>query len=1302
MRNRLFLYVLLNLVLLVPALGGAHLATSRVASKKSLPLGAHTALQMKTPLTSRYLPDRIVVKLQTPGIARKGSREFGVLGVDAFVKKYGVLSIDQLFPFSKTPRKPGEVDLTSCYVMRFASPLDAFRVAEEISQLPEVVYAEPLFLYRVDDVTSCTPNDSSRGLQWYLDRILADTAFCISTGDTSVVIGIVDTGVQLDHPDLAANIWHNSGEMGLDSLGRDKRFNGIDDDGDGYVDDWQGWDFGGADFNNPIGDNDPSPKSTLNGHGTHVAGVASAVTNNSRGISGIGYNCRIMAIKTTSDNDTRPDGPYIVFGFDGIVFAADHGAKIINCSWGGAGASQFEQDVINYATQEGSLVVAAAGNGASSEPNYPSSYDNVLSVAATSLNDKKSTYSNYGSTIDVSAPGGEAVNSPTISIYSTDYPSTYGIEAGTSFSSPLTAGLAALVATKFPGYSPVQIGEQVRVTADSIDAPNPFYIKQLGKGRINALRALTESWPSVRLVSFTTSDSLYGNNDGSLEANEEFTLSATLLNYLAPTSGAAMVTLTSTDTNVQILSGQFAVGAIGTMQSANNSTSPFLVKVAAHPAQGALAKFMLLVDDGNYHDFQAFSILVNPTFGTHDANNVHVTLTNIGGIGFNDFPNNTQGVGFSFGGLNQLFEGGVLMGYSATNIVDNVRNDNNLEDADFASSQIFSLRSPGTVSNQDGGTSFSDSGAASANRIGLQVALHSYEFTSPADSNYMILRLDIKNISGASFANFYAGLFLDWDIQPDYSRNMTTFDPTYDLGYAWNTSVSNSVYCGVRALDGTASYRGLINNLDIDLSRSGKWSWISGGVVTVDSVEDIHFAMSSGPYTIQNGGIQTVGFALLGGTNLTNLEASSNAAAAQWDYIKNGNGRPQTVELIQPLKGQNVLEDTVTLQWSSAVGAVKYQVEVAPDTSFSQLMFNDTLTTLQTSHIFPNIDSTYFWRVIAFNGTGQTSISEAREFSVGTPLHINIPILQNPVLSPYADLIVTTTVPFLSTPTMTVSVGSGPADTIPLSTIAPQVYKGSIQFTASGNVDVRIYAKRLSGTDVTGERQFAVGLLKRGIGGSVTSTDRNAVVSAPAEALGEDTYFTVLRDYTPTSRTVNIGDPYIFGPARTFSRPLVVNLRFLPDAVSPGKERFLHIYRSSGNGWQPVETWIDTRNHMLTSSVTTLGTFSVGYDEHFSSKLMPTSYRLYQNYPNPFNPQTKIDFDLPEAGTVHLTVFNVLGQEVIRLLDGDRTFGNFETVWNGKNAAGNEVSSGVYFYRLEVMNGPNVKYTSTQKMVLVR
>ncbi len=1305
MMKRFLSVTVLGFFVLSIAFGaGHHSSVSPVVNKKPSPASLRN-IKLKTPQNSRYLPDRVIVKFEPSVHPSKLLNMFGVMSVDAYAQRYGVQSVEPMFPHSKPPKKAGDVDLSKFYLMKFSASRDAFKVAGELSQLPEVQYAEPVFKYRVSgDATLCTPNDSSRSLQWNLNNIFADSAFCISQGDTSVSIAIVDIGVQVNHPDLAANIWHNSGEMGLDSLGRDKRFNGVDDDGDGYVDDWQGWDFGGADYNNPVGDNDPSPTTTYLTHGTHVAGIASAVTNNHIGISGIGYNTKIMAIKTTSDNDYLDveggsQGPFVIFGDQGIVFAADHGAKIINCSWGGPGFSQAEQDIINYATQQGSLVVAAAGNDHTGNPNYPAAYDNVISVAAVNYLDHVTAYSNYGTTVDLAAPGGD---SPGLAIYSTLYPSTYGLEAGTSMASPLVAGLAGLVAAKFPSYSPLQIGEQVRVTCDNIDGKNPYYVQQIGKGRINAVRALTESWPSVRMVSFVASDSGYGNNDGSIEPNEKFTITTNLINYLQPTSPSALVTLTSSDTNVVILTSQYSLGVLNTLSTTNNYASPFVVQAKSHPAQSDLVKFTILIDDGNYHDFQSFFVLINPTFATHNINNVGVTLTNNGRIGFNDFPNNSQGVGFTYGGLNQLFEGGVLMGYSATNLVDCVRNDNGVQDADFVSSQIYSLRTPGIVSNQDGNTVFSDSGAVAPNTVGVQVGIRSYAFTSPADSNYVILRYDIDNISGADFSNFYAGLFLDWDIQPNYATNQTSFDPLRDLGFAWSPGVSNSVYCGARALNGASGFHGLINNAAIDLSRSGKWSWLSGGIVTIDSIGDIHFAISSGPYTIPNGGTQTVGFALYGGKSLADLQTSADASFNQWNYIKNYSGNPQSPQLIFPVSGQSNLGDTLLLRWSSAVGAVKYRVQVSTDSAFNHLVVDDSLVLTQLSVIFPAADSTYFWRVLSIGNTGLVSYSSVGKFSVGNPLEISIPILQNPVLSQYADFIVTTTVPFLTVPTMTIAVAGGIPDTVSLTQIASQVYKGSFQFQSSGNVDVRVYAKRSNGMDVTGERIFVVGLMKKGESGMLYANDKGASLGIPANGLTENTYFTILKNDPVAAKNAPMNEAYTFGPAQSFSKPLTVTLQYPDHAAPEGKERFLHMYRSTGSAWAPIETWVNTKDHSLIASVTALGTFAVGYDDQFASKFVPTAYVLRPNYPNPFNPQTRIQFDLPEAGTVHLRIFNVLGQQVAQLVNEDRTFGTFEEVWNGKNNNGQSVASGIYFYQLEVVNGSVTKYLNTQKMVLMK
>ncbi|MFI5252428.1 MAG: S8/S53 family peptidase [Bacteroidota bacterium] len=826
-----------------------------------------------------------------------------------FLAKYSARSVDNLFPQQNFNVKT--VDLSMFYVMTYNTPMDPFTVAKEISQRPEVLYAEPWFIYPVDGISSCTPNDSLRNLQWALTKIMADSAYCMASGDSTISIGIVDTGVQWDHPDLADNIYINPGETGLDAHGNDKRFNGIDDDGDGYIDDWHGWDFGGADYNNPVGDNNPTPTNDGAGHGTHVAGIASARTNNHIGVAGVANNCRVIAIKTGSDNDTRGPGgtPYIVFGFEGIMYAAQRGAVAINCSWGGPGASQFEQEIIDSVTSMGSLVVAAAGNAGTEDMNFPAAYKNVFSVAATGPNDMRASYTQYGETISVSAPGGAGtLYTSATDILNTYYGSTYAILAGTSMASPHAAGLAGLVKAKFPSYTALQIGQQIRVTCDDIYSINTgSTIKyKLGKGRINALRAVTENtWPAIRMVSFRAVDSIQGNNNGLLEPGEIFALKAVFQNYLFPTSAGATITLATYDNNVSMPQKTFPIGSVPTLGTVSNDANPFTVQISTKIAPGHVVQFVLLIDDGNYKDFQLFSILMNPPYATHNVNNVTTTISNNGRLGFNDPPTNSQGVGFVYKGGNQLFEAGLIIGNSSTKVVDVVRNDIGTENSAFYSSKVYQMVSPGPIATQQGYAQFTDSTAPSANHIGLTVDTRSYAFHNPPDTNYIIVEYDIKNTSNAPVSNLYAGLFFDWDMLPNYATNKTAFDTSRNMGYAWDDSAHNPVYCGTSALDTAASYRALVNDVNIDLSDSAKWHWLSDGIVTRDTAADIHLVVSEGPYSLAIGATQRVAFGVIAGNNLSDLQRNADFAKEKWKYIlplgvsKDKGIRPVAFSLLQ-------------------------------------------------------------------------------------------------------------------------------------------------------------------------------------------------------------------------------------------------------------------------------------------------------------------------------------------------------------------------------------------------------------------
>ena len=1178
-----------------------------------------SGVQYKTPQTSKYMPGRVIVKLR-PGPLVKSRQSFGAVKLDRFAQQYGIEGIDEMFPNRPAAAKPSTVDLSRFYVLKYSKPMDPFAVAKELSLQADVEYAEPWFIYPVDAAPTFTPSDSEYIYQWALKRIKADSAWTVTQGDSTIIIGIDDSGVQWDHPDLYQNIWYNPGEMGLDAQGHDKRTNGIDDDGDGKIDDWHGWDFAGADYNNPTEDNEPSPTDVNNAHGTHVAGIAGASTNNVTGIAGVGFKCRILPLKAAADNDYRGAGGtgYIIAGFPALIYAADMHATVVNCSWGGTGYSQYEQDVINYVTAQGTLVVASAGNDGNITYNFPASYDNVICVASTNINDAKAGYSTFGPMVDVCAPGGDVL---TLSraILSTFYPSTYALEEGTSQAAPHVTGLAGLVKSVFPDYTAQQIGEQIRVTCDDNSAINSGYYQELGKGRINAYRAVTGSSPSIRVVGLVLNDSIGGNNDGVPQPNETINLVTTFADFLQPTSSAATVTLVSADAAVQVLHGSYLLGTVGTLAEKTISDSTFQIKIASGVSPDYIVNLTFNISDGSYSDFQTIGITVNPSYGTLNINNIKLTVTRQGRLGFNDFDLNTQGVGFVYGTGNELFEGGLMVGYSPVRLVDEVRNDQGLQDDDFTTAGVFSITTPGALADQEGVTSFTDAGSTPANTVGLAVNMHTYGFAAAPNQDFILLRYDLQNTSGADLTNLYAGLFLDWDILPPgngavaadyYTHNKTSYDSARGLGYAWYDSSLASVYCGAKPLTGTPGYFGLRNDSITGL-RADKWSWMTSGIVPMRATTDISLSISSGPYTISDNATEVLGFALVGGTGLASLQAHADAAAAKW------------------------------------------------------------------SDIFASI--------------------------LGLP-RVAISVHQNPAFTRFADLYVSTDSALATVPTMTVTNNGGSTDTVLLTQLSPSVniYKGPYQFASTGLKSIRVNAQTVGGYDTVVVRNFQVQLIAAGNAGSIADPTGNAVLQIPAGASGDDTYFLALAGDQPTGKVQKTSRVYTFSPVKPFTAPLALTISYADVPSWKGEERYIHLYRVDNGQMTEVPSWLDPAKGVVRATVTQLGDFVLGLDASSPARLLPTAFGLSQNYPNPFNPQTAIRFALPSGGLVRLTVYNLLGEEVRQLLNEERPAGEYEVRWDGTGSRGGALASGIYFYRIDVIQHDALTFSASKKMILMK
>ena len=426
----------------------------------------------------------------------------------------------------------GSADLDNTYTVLFEKKGLGVELMDRLMGLSIIDYAErsPLCYPQY------TPNDLNTFTQWDMAKIGATAAWDISTGSDKVIIGVVDNGFLLTHRDLAANLWTNDGEI---------PGNGIDDDGNGYIDDVDGWDAADE-------DNDPStPQGLDHTHGTQVAGSASAVTDNNTDIASIGFSCKIMPVKVKR-NVVDPNNPRGFFNStEGIAYAVANDAHIINMSFGGAGFSQTAQNVINLGHSKGIIFVGASGNDSSNIALYPASYNHVISVGATNRNDVKTVFSNWANSVDLVAPGKDIV---TISHNGFMNPLLQTVD-GTSFSCPIVSGTIGLMLSINPCLSSDDVETILDTTATDISALNPNFPNGIGAGRLNAAAALAAAAPSTMPVAvFDMIDSCgndiqfrYGGPLSSCGQNFFWTfngLVSTLPNASFPHPGAGTYSLT--------------------------------------------------------------------------------------------------------------------------------------------------------------------------------------------------------------------------------------------------------------------------------------------------------------------------------------------------------------------------------------------------------------------------------------------------------------------------------------------------------------------------------------------------------------------------------------------------------------------------------------------------------------------------------------------------------------------------------------------------------------------------------------
>ncbi len=792
--------------------------------------------------------------------------------------------------------RAAEDKISRWFVLSFSDSISDDRAAQLSRKSPFIEQAEPKFVRH----PCYTPNDPDISQQYSLSLMHCFQAWDIVRCDSTMILADVDDGTDWTHEDLANAIYLNQGEIGIDAHGLDKRSNGIDDDSNGFIDDWHGWDFGGVDDYTPDNNPAPGPNEPDGSHGTHTAGIMAATGDNAKGIAGVAFGARVIPIKVGCDvcGDLN-------HGFEGIVYAADMHAKVANCSWGGPNTySQAEQDVINYAYAKDCAVVAAAGNNYIYQYFYPASYQHVLSVAAVDGNQRIVNFSNYNPQVDVAAPGWQ--------VLSTVPGNGYGTMDGTSMASPNAAGVVALVRQRFPNFTAGQAMEQVRVTGDpvtqisdagagtvsGIDSSGRLYFE--GHGEVDAFRAVTDTNTfSARIDSVTIDDN---NGTGSFAPGESGGIVLNVRNYLKPLLNLkARMEIVQGNSFVTLHQTIVPFGPVGTLGLVRNDPSALQVSIADSAPPNTLVLIRVFFYDstvGYAEDYDYFSFTINPSYLDLNKNNLTVTFSSTGSLGYNDVLVNQEGSGFLWRvpppstppyGRSLLYQGGLMAGTDSNHVVDIIENsDASGADMDFTPDEIVHYVTPPDNPNaaQELACSYSDSLADPSIQIGIRTRCQAYAFTGDGlASNAIVVNYVFRhlNSSGGFFPpasdSTAAGLYLDWDIGPSGLINVTRFDSARQMAITYRLQpgypYQDYPYIGVKLLSplppGAAlNYHAIMNdgsqgdlNTYNGMTKANKWTSMTEFLESTGPGDVSHsFGLKNMPMRSQDSVVMTLVIAL--------------------------------------------------------------------------------------------------------------------------------------------------------------------------------------------------------------------------------------------------------------------------------------------------------------------------------------------------------------------------------------------------------------------------------------------------------
>lgn len=756
----------------------------------------------------------------------------------------GIEDIRQSFPKVQKPKSGFDragrkfADIRGVGTMQYSGNKPLKLVLFELAKSGYFEWVQPRFVHR----PMFTPNDPQIAQQYHHALIKTFEAFDIEQGDTNVYIGITDAGIQFEHQDLG-NVRYNYADP----------VNGLDDDNNGYIDDFRGWN---------TASNTNNPTATLSPHGMFTTGMSSATVNNGIGVAGNAYRCKFVPVRIDDANG-------FTFGYEGIVYLAELGCKFINASWGGTFPDPFGEEIIRYAiVNKEALIVAAAGNSGINEKYYPASYEGVFSVAATGSADIAWSGSTFGPGVDICAPG-ELVRSC--------WPfNGYDISSGTSFSAPLVTGAAALVKSHFPSYSAQQVAERLRITADTsiYTLPGNSAVNQLlGSGRLNMLRALTD--PERPSIHFINPEFVNNSENTFLAAGDTVSLIGAFYNYLAPAQNLA-VSISSDNAFVEIIDNSYAAGSIASLD-AHAQLTPFTFRISPNAPYNLDVVLKLRYSDAasGYFAFEYVEVRVNKDYMDLTLNNLKTTITSRGSIGYNaNYA--TDGIGVAYqNGSSQIYSAGFILG-SSEQVADNVYAATLPGyDDDFAREIAVNK-----TSDADGSQCIRS--AFSTDSAGAQQIRIQQKACAKPNENYVEMTYTLINQGNEPSASLSAGIFADWDIANN-SQNRCTYDPMYKMIYAFDES-NPTVYFGIKLLSSLSANPYCFNNngaggsisLYDGFTDAEKFAALSGSLTRNASLTgEISALLGATVGAIQPGDSVQISFAILGASSLIALQESA-------------------------------------------------------------------------------------------------------------------------------------------------------------------------------------------------------------------------------------------------------------------------------------------------------------------------------------------------------------------------------------------------------------------------------------------